>query len=179
MDHSTQKFWSQQAGTHGIYASAVCPGNQQIREFQNGLFRLFSLFYLYFLTTVVTLTCFTSSCYPGLSREPFWLILTPNPHLDYPVPILVFIGSRIRIVEGGSFPPQFPPLSFQSVTVATSDNLLCFSLKVSSQTVQKSCISVWSVKGNSRLSHSHPAYSSFSQKFPGFCLLASEGRSFI
>ena len=71
MDHSVQNFWSQQAGTHGIYASAVCPGNQQIREFQNGLFRLFSLFYLYFLTTVVTLTCFTSSCYPGLSREPF------------------------------------------------------------------------------------------------------------
>ena len=28
-------FWSQQAGTHGIYPSPVYPGNQQIREFQS------------------------------------------------------------------------------------------------------------------------------------------------
>ena len=35
-----------------------------------------------------------------------------------------------------------------------------FLQKVSSQTVQRYCISVWSVKGNSRLSHSHTAYSS-------------------
>ena len=46
--------------------------------------------------------------------------------------------------------PNFPHFIL-SVKLLPSVNLFCFSLKVSSQTVQRYCISVRSVKRNSRL----------------------------
>ena len=76
----TQTYMSQKAWTHGIYATAIWPINQEMREFQNDPFTYF-LFYLYFLATVAVLICFTFQLLPWVVKR---VILT---HSDSRIPI--------------------------------------------------------------------------------------------
>jgi hypothetical protein len=116
-----------------IYLSCLSrlPADQEVSEWYISL-----IFLILFI--------FLNSCCFNLFHH---LVAT---HLDYPVPKLVSIGSRISWVGVEVSHPNFPHFIL-SIKLLPSVNLFCLSLKVSSQTVQRYHISVWSVKKNSSL----------------------------
>ena len=83
----TQTYMSQKAWTHGIYATAIWPINQEMRELQNDPFCLFSVLFIFlsnsccsdlFHLPVATLGCQESH------SDSFWLILTSKSPFRIP-----------------------------------------------------------------------------------------------
>ena len=169
---------SQKAWAHGIYASAVWPINQEMREFQNDLFRLFFCLFIFlsnsYCSDLFHLLVATLGCQESHS-DSFWL---QNPHLEYPVPRLVYIVSRFSRARGVKFPsPLSPTLLSVKLLPVTIYSVFLQKSALRQCRGTASVSDLWrEIPGSVILIQ---LILVFSQKSSGYYLLDSEGRSFI